>query len=90
MFAARPLHPAKADISGSPSDVAEGPTAEVITDGCVAWVCCTPCGDEQKTRRLPCRASHLWIATHQHRRDRAVDEQHELGRTNARDSRHRA
>jgi hypothetical protein len=25
MFAARPLHPAKADMPGSPSDVAEGP-----------------------------------------------------------------
>jgi len=29
MFAARPLHPAKADISGSPSDVAEGPEAVI-------------------------------------------------------------
>ena len=29
MSAARPLHSAKADISGSPSDVAEGPKGDI-------------------------------------------------------------
>ena len=29
MFAARPLHPAKADFPGSPGDVAEGPISDI-------------------------------------------------------------
>jgi hypothetical protein len=29
MFVARPLHPLKADMPGSPSDVAEGPKSDI-------------------------------------------------------------
>jgi hypothetical protein len=60
MFAARPLHPAKADMPGSPSDVAEGPIADLARQSIslahednrqllrvAQWVVCGPCGLER-------------------------------------------